>query len=147
MEPKRLYRSTRDRKIWGVCGGLAEYFNVDPVLMRVIFVALAFAWGVGILLYIVLALLTPSISPAPPHYGAPPGGSGGAAGSPMPPAPAPAGPQRPSSAALVIGVALIVIGAIILVANLGGIRWIGWGVIGPVILIVLGILLFLGRRR
>src|SRR5215207_6539618 len=41
--PRRLYRSRSDRVIWGVCGGLARYFNIDPVIVRVAAVALVFA--------------------------------------------------------------------------------------------------------
>jgi phage shock protein PspC (stress-responsive transcriptional regulator) len=58
-ERNRLYRSTTDRKIAGVCGGLAEYFEVDPVLVRGIFVALAIAGGVGVVLYAVLWMVVP----------------------------------------------------------------------------------------
>ncbi|MDP6101619.1 MAG: PspC domain-containing protein [Dehalococcoidia bacterium] len=43
---KKLYRSATNRMIWGVCGGLADYFDIDPVLVRVIFVALALASGI-----------------------------------------------------------------------------------------------------
>jgi len=45
---KRLYRS-RDRKIGGVCGGIAEYFNMDPTIVRLIWAVLALAYGTGIL--------------------------------------------------------------------------------------------------
>src|SRR5882672_5453118 len=62
---KRLYLSSSDRKIGGVCGGLGERFEIDPVLFRVVFVLLALACGLGILLYIVLWLLTPR-APAVP---------------------------------------------------------------------------------
>jgi phage shock protein C len=53
-ESKKLYRSTSDKMIAGVCGGLAKYFNMDPTLMRVIFVALALIGGPGVILYIIL---------------------------------------------------------------------------------------------
>ena len=56
---KRLYRSRTNRIIWGVCGGLAEYFNLDPAIIRVIFVLLTFAGGVGIIAYIILAIIAP----------------------------------------------------------------------------------------
>jgi phage shock protein PspC (stress-responsive transcriptional regulator) len=56
---KRLYRSKSDRKIAGVCGGLAEYFNIDPTIIRVIAVVSIFFTGAGILAYIVLALVVP----------------------------------------------------------------------------------------
>ncbi len=56
---RRLYRSRSNRVIWGGCGGLADYFSMDPVLVRIIFVLLIFANGLGILAYIVMALLVP----------------------------------------------------------------------------------------
>lgn len=54
---KRLYKSTKDRKICGVCGGVAEYFDVDPTIVRVIYVVLSLAYGGGILLYFICALI------------------------------------------------------------------------------------------
>jgi phage shock protein PspC (stress-responsive transcriptional regulator) len=59
---KRLYRSRTDRKLAGVCGGLGEYFNVDPTLVRVLFVLATLAGGPGLLLYIVLWLVMPEAS-------------------------------------------------------------------------------------
>jgi len=57
---KKLYRSRQERIIAGVAGGLAEYFSVDPVLVRIIFVALALVHGLGILVYIVFLLIIPN---------------------------------------------------------------------------------------
>lgn len=62
-QEKRLYRSKTDRVILGVCGGLGEYFDIDPIIFRIAFIALTIGAGSGVLLYIVLALLTPQ-SPA-----------------------------------------------------------------------------------
>ncbi|MDP1623528.1 MAG: PspC domain-containing protein [Bacteroidales bacterium] len=59
MEPKRLYRSLTDRKFAGVAGGLAEYFVMDPLLVRLAFVILTFAGGGGFLIYLVLWIVTP----------------------------------------------------------------------------------------
>ncbi len=59
MEPKRLYRSNTDRKVGGVAGGLGEYFRMDPLLIRLIFVILTLAGGGGVLIYIVLWIVTP----------------------------------------------------------------------------------------
>jgi phage shock protein PspC (stress-responsive transcriptional regulator) len=56
---KRLYRSRIDKKIAGVCGGMGEYFDIDPLIIRIIFVALAISAGSGILLYLLLWLLVP----------------------------------------------------------------------------------------
>jgi phage shock protein PspC (stress-responsive transcriptional regulator) len=56
---KKLYRSTTDKKIGGVCGGLAEYFGVDPTLVRILFAILFFTTGSGALLYIILWIVMP----------------------------------------------------------------------------------------
>ncbi|RFM25021.1 MAG: PspC domain-containing protein [Candidatus Thermochlorobacter aerophilum] len=56
---KRLYRSSRERMIAGVAGGLAEYFDIDPVFVRILFVASIFLSGIGILIYLVLWIITP----------------------------------------------------------------------------------------
>lgn len=63
---KRLYRSQHDRKVAGICGGLAEYLEVDPVLMRVAWVVLAFvSAGIAILLYAVLIFVIPNQAELP----------------------------------------------------------------------------------
>jgi phage shock protein PspC (stress-responsive transcriptional regulator) len=58
---KRLYRSRKWRVIGGVAGGLAEYFGLDPILMRVIFVIITLISGIGILLYIILWIVMPEV--------------------------------------------------------------------------------------
>ena len=57
--PSRLYRSRSEKLIAGVCGGLGEYFDVDPVLIRLLFVVTALLSGVGLLAYVVLWVLVP----------------------------------------------------------------------------------------
>jgi phage shock protein PspC (stress-responsive transcriptional regulator) len=61
-EPKRLTRSKTDRMVAGVAGGIAHYVGVDPVLIRVIFVALALFGGGGLLLYLICWILMPEES-------------------------------------------------------------------------------------
>jgi len=56
---RKLYRSTTQKMIAGVCGGWAEYLNVDVTLVRLVFVGLALLGGPGILLYIILWIITP----------------------------------------------------------------------------------------
>ena len=58
-EPKRLYRSHRDRMIAGVCGGVAEYFNIDPAIVRIIWVLSCFTGGIGIILYLAALVIVP----------------------------------------------------------------------------------------
>lgn len=61
---KRLQLSAKERMIGGVCGGLGEFFELDPVLFRAAFLVLAFFGGLGILLYLILWLLIPGPGPA-----------------------------------------------------------------------------------
>lgn len=56
---KKLYRSVTDKMIGGVCGGLAEYFAIDPVIVRLIFVLAVIFGGSGILAYIILWIVIP----------------------------------------------------------------------------------------
>ena len=58
-ERKRLYRSKKERMIAGVAGGIANYFGLDPTIIRLIFVVLLFAPPSGVLIYLVLWLITP----------------------------------------------------------------------------------------
>ncbi|MFO8087241.1 MAG: PspC domain-containing protein [Bacteroidales bacterium] len=58
-QPRKFFRSTTDRYIGGVCGGLADYFNVDPSLVRVAFVAAFFVGLGGFFIYIILWIVTP----------------------------------------------------------------------------------------
>ena len=57
---RKLYRSRTDKKICGVCGGLAEYFNIDSTIIRLAWVFAIFFAGVGFLAYIIAALIIPS---------------------------------------------------------------------------------------
>ncbi len=56
---RKLYRSRTDRKVAGVAGGLAQYLNVDPTLIRALFVALAVLGGSGLILYLAMWILVP----------------------------------------------------------------------------------------
>ncbi len=58
MTTRKLYRSRREKVIAGVCGGIAEYFGIDPVLVRLLMVLL-FIYGVGLILYILAWIMIP----------------------------------------------------------------------------------------
>jgi phage shock protein PspC (stress-responsive transcriptional regulator) len=58
MELKRLYKSRDNRIICGVCGGIGEYFNVDPTIIRLLLVLIALT-GSGVLAYLVAAIIIP----------------------------------------------------------------------------------------
>jgi len=59
-QTRKLYRSRTNRKLAGVCGGLAQYFNTDATLIRVLFVVLTVLGGSGILLYLALWIIVPT---------------------------------------------------------------------------------------
>ena len=135
---RRLYRSETDRVLGGVAGGMAEYFAWDPNLVRLLWAITILFGGVGFLLYLVLWLVVPTYSRV---YGVPQ-----QPGTPtaVPPAARPGGGA--STAALVIGGFLVVVGALALLSSLG--VWVGWNVwavVWPVSLIVVGAALLIRR--
>jgi len=94
MPAKRLTRPTGDRVFLGVCSGIAEYFGVDPTIVRLLFVLAIFAGGASPLAYIVLAIVMPSAD-------ARPGGGASTATPAAPPAVAEAAaPAAPRSSTL-----------------------------------------------
>jgi phage shock protein PspC (stress-responsive transcriptional regulator) len=155
METKRLYRSVTERKIAGVAGGLAEYFSMDPLLVRLIFILLAFAYGTSVLIYLVLWIVTPE---KPFDFSA-------VVNQPVadPPKPAqpvnPVEPQKSSDpfppkktkkkGGLIGGLVLICLGVLFLIDEF--IPNIDFGDLWPVILIVIGagilINAFTGRNK
>ena len=56
---KRLYKSSTDKKVCGVCGGIANYFDVDPTVIRLIWVIFILAGGSGLIAYIIAAIVMP----------------------------------------------------------------------------------------
>jgi phage shock protein C len=65
-EPRKLYRSRTQRMVAGVCGGLAEYLNVDATLIRVLFLILAVFGGSGLVIYLAMWIIVPDASKASP---------------------------------------------------------------------------------
>ncbi len=59
MDDRKLYRSNTDKAIFGVCGGIAEYFGVDSLIVRLLFVLVSFGYGSGLLVYLIAALVIP----------------------------------------------------------------------------------------
>ena len=157
---RRLYRSRRDSILGGVAGGVAEYLDLDPSIVRIIWAVLAIVTGgLFILLYIVMWIVVPEGSAAgpPPPGTPPPGGSPSAAdpGATAPPpsyAPAWGGPPPPPhhrtgnlNGALVFGLILIGLGVWFLIDDyLPGIdRRFLW----PVALVVVGLVLLIVAMR
>jgi phage shock protein C len=111
---RRLYRSHRDKIIGGVAGGLGEYFDIDPVIVRIAFVVLTVAGGWGVLAYVLCWIIIP-VNPA--HYPWPPQ-------SVPPPTPHPSEkvgaspPPPPPRSGNALGIILVVLGVLLLGHNL-----------------------------
>ena len=164
-----VLRRGPDRIVGGVCSGLATYFAVDPLLVRIVFVVLALippGLGIGVILYGALWFLMEPPQGAPTSatrnisarlramsdelredfrtgFRTHPSGAATPPASTADPAGSTHG-DRPRG--LWLGIILILIGAYFLIANLGWFRLVHWEIAGPVILIAAG-LLFLARRR
>jgi phage shock protein PspC (stress-responsive transcriptional regulator) len=89
VNPRRLYRSRTDRQLAGVAGGIARYLDVDPTVVRILWILSIFFGGFGILLYIIMAFIVPLEPVAGPPPGWAPGGPAG--WTPGSPSGAPAG--------------------------------------------------------
>jgi phage shock protein C len=109
---KRLYRSRKNRMLGGVCGGIAEYFDIDPVIVRLLAVALFFVGGSAVLAYIIALI----IIPYEPFETA--AGSGKEAPAPASTVPAAARQSSGESVPLFLGILLIVLGGVFLLHNL-----------------------------
>lgn len=66
MEPKKLYRTRANRVIAGICSGVGIYFNIDPVIVRLLWVILTIAGGAGLLAYIIAWVIIPEEPLNPP---------------------------------------------------------------------------------
>jgi len=134
---KRLYRSKTDRILGGVCGGIGEYFNTDPTLIRLLWVVFTLAWGAGILAYIIAWIIVPEKPVETPPTAAPP----------TPPAP----PPSIAKISLVFGIIIVVLGVIFSLFTLEIISWNFWwawlswrrvvGLFWPLLFILVGVLL------
>jgi phage shock protein C len=120
---ERLHRSANDRVVAGVCGGIAEYLSVDPRLVRIAFV-IGTLWGIGLLVYIVLALILPVQD--------------------YPPVPTGFSPQRSH---VVVGTLLVVLGGLLLAGNVGWAPWLTWNLFWPALLILTGVALLMRQPR
>jgi phage shock protein C len=140
----RLYRCRHDRKIAGVASGVAEYFDLDPTVVRVAWFLSIFFGGLGIFVYIVMALIVP-LEPMSDISATEAAGAGA-----DPAAIAYAGhrhaPRQPGRWSLFFGGALILLGALALVDAVLP-AWESWRYLGPAFIIGLGAILVAGALR
>jgi phage shock protein C len=131
--------------IAGICGGLGEYFNVDPVIVRVIFILLAFADAIGILAYLILWIIVPKSEKAalPPRDTIREGIQEvrDKAEKLSMEVRAQSGQER----SLWLAIILIVVGILFLLSNMGRFNFFGFLRFWPLILIIAGIVLLVNR--
>jgi len=145
MKNGKLYRSLTDRMIGGVCGGLGVYLNIDPVFIRLFFILLLFGSDFGFILYLLLWILIPEEGKA---YGFKDESFGtkfksmgddvqGAVTQPHP------------QSGLIIGIGLIVVGALMFIDRLD-ISWLSYfdfDILWPLLLVAGGLVLLFRRQR
>ena len=156
--PTRLERSTTNKVIGGVCGGIAEYLQVDPTLVRVFFVISIFLTaGLAILGYIVLLVLMPLPGAHPPFVQATSAATADPNADPATStaettvmARAVAPPEDPAAAErrrATFGYFLVALGVVFLLANIGVFRPLRWDIVWPLVLVGVGVLLLAQRVR
>lgn len=139
--PKRFTRSSTDKVLAGVCGGLGAYFEVDATIFRIIFVVATLFGGFGLLLYLILALLVPADDQAPDE----PMKKVRTAAAEMSRVVEASTKEvkaeigRRGSDHSWAGLVLVLAGILFLLANLGFFNWVDAGKFWPVLLILLGL--------
>ncbi len=156
---RRLTRSRDDRMIAGVAGGLADYLDIDPSIVRVVWALLVFAWGLGLLLYIVMAIVVPEEDAVPDGQPwAAPGATDPATGATDPAAASAASAREARRAArrarrgdegrtiaILGGALLVLIGVAFLLREL--VPAIDFDFFWPLVLVVLGIVIVVAALR
>lgn len=122
---QRLYRSRRERMVAGVCGGLGQYFNLDPVIFRLLFLIFAFS-GFGVLLYLIFVIVVPERPVGEPE-------------------PVISGSLDSGRGREILALALIAFGLVVLANNLRIFSTPEWGQLWPILLILGGGFLLLNR--
>ncbi len=140
LEVEKLHRSKSDRLLIGVCGGIADYFEIDSTMVRVLFVFLAFVGGIGVALYVLLAVLVPSKLEAARIEGKIKGEK------------IISNPKIKRSildekrnTRLVAGGILIMVGFVLLIQQVYGIQWV-WNFIWPTVFVVSGLIFIMKSK-
>jgi len=142
---RRLYKSSRDKVLAGVCGGIGEYFDVDPVIIRILWVVSALFGGVGVLAYIIAAIIIPEEgmdADKRAEYGdragrARAGGAGAGTGTGK------TSGMSSKESSRTIGAVLIALGAFFLLREF--MPWISGGLLASALFIAIGILILVRR--
>jgi phage shock protein C len=136
----RLYRDEQNKVLGGVCAGLAEYFNLDIMVVRLIFLFALIVAGSGFMLYIILWIVIPRNHNVPGvDYIVPPEGTSETYPYQQ--------PRRVNSGSMIGGLILILFGAYFLLEQFDFLPDWDFDKLWPVILIIIGLVIIFGRRR
>ena len=122
---RRLQRSRRDRVVGGVCGGIAHYLDIDPVLLRVAAAALALSGGLGVLAYVVAWVVIPEADDDEPERTT--------------------APAERHSVAIVVGAALVGLGVLLLARQ--WLPWFGAQAFWPLVVVAAGVVVLVSARK
>lgn len=139
--PRKIYRSRKDRIIFGVCGGIAEYYNIESLWVRVVFIFLGITGAIGFVLYIALAILMP-LNPDKASSDKNEGRMGATAEEFRDRVKGLASELRHDTKMdrrrNLLGLVIVTVGVIAFFNELFPNFWIGWKVLWPVIIILIG---------
>ena len=141
MSETRLTRSTDDKIIAGVCSGLAAYLDIDPVWVRLAFVILLFASGIGLPMYVILWIVMPAADNDTRSEAEVIQKNIGEMGETV------YSSVNRLGRASTVGVILVLLGAYFLLNQLGWLNWIGGAVFWPLVIIGFGVYLLIKRSR
>jgi phage shock protein PspC (stress-responsive transcriptional regulator) len=153
---KKLYRSRSKRVIAGVAGGLGEYFNIDPILVRVIFVCAALINGIGILLYLILMIVIPK-EPVEKKIEVKEGARGQGLAQELKEGVESVAKELKeefggnknwwSETRNIVGLAIVIVGFIVLLNQIFPLHIMRWELLWPSIIILIGLYIFLKKER
>lgn len=160
----KLKRSRTDRMIAGVCGGLGDYFDIDPTIVRLVFVVMAFIDGIGLLIYIVMAIVVPEDKKYIQSYSSKGFESEKSEDTNVMSSiktdsnndqvdttssskeSAKSDDSKEDSFPRWIGIGLVIVGIILLLDRMNLAWWLNWNILWPLLIILIGLWLLLKRK-
>ncbi|MGF7056586.1 PspC domain-containing protein [Brassicibacter mesophilus] len=123
---KQLYRSTHNKIISGVCGGIAEYFEIDPIIIRLLWALITFTKGIGFIAYIICMIIIPENTSAYSEYVDTESN------------------YSDDNSKIILGVVLVILGLVLVAKKF--IHWLDFGSLLPIFMVLVGIYLILKEK-